>query len=111
MASSEVFESAEELAEELEYQNVLLLSLDDSVQDRESAEAEIKAEIQSLKRKLHAISQGKNNATTIGRVMRPVDDDPFASLQSSQAHSKSTSTVALLPAGSLVLGKFDGSIA
>ena len=75
--------SAEELAEEIEYQRVLLQSLDDSVEDREQAEAEIAAEIKRLERRLKALRAGHHNPiiSTSEDMRAAFDDDPFASLQ------------------------------
>jgi hypothetical protein len=82
-SSPEVYMSAEELAEEIEYQRVLLQSLDDSVEDREQAEAEIAAEIKRLERRLKALRAGHHNPIiSASEDMRAAfDDDPFASLQ------------------------------
>ncbi len=82
--------SAEELAEEIEYQRVLLLSLDDNVVNREEAEMEIKAEIRGLERKLKALKQGQHNpiASTSFNVPSTHDDDPFASFDLNTATSK-----------------------
>ena len=78
--------SAEEIADEIEYQRVLLLSLDDSVAGREQAEAAIKAEIQKLERQLKALRQGQHGsmASTSGNMSHTYDDDPFG-----RGHSQS----------------------
>lgn len=73
--------SAEELAEEIEYQRVLLQSLNEGVEDREQAEAEITAEIKSLEKRLKAIRAGHHNPITSasGDLRSTFDDDPFGS--------------------------------
>jgi hypothetical protein len=78
-ASPEVYMSTEEIADEIEYQRVLLLSLDDSVAGRDQAEAAIMAEIQKLERQLKALRQGQHGSitSTSGNVSHTYDDDPF----------------------------------
>jgi hypothetical protein len=78
-ASPEVYMSAEELADEIQYQRVLFLSLEDNVPDREEAEAAIKAEIRKLEKQLKALRQGQQNsiASNSGNMSHMYDDDPF----------------------------------
>ena len=82
-SSPEVYMSAEELAEEIEYQKVLLLSLDVNVEYRKEAEAEIKGEIKSLEKRLKALRAGHHNpiTSTLGDMPFAVDDDPFGSFR------------------------------
>lgn len=91
VALSDIYMSAEELAEEIEYQNVLLLSLDDTAtENRELAEAEIKAEIRKLERQLKALKQGQHGAMTdtSGIISYPYNDDPFTSVTTNLALSE-----------------------
>jgi hypothetical protein len=78
-ASPEVYMSAEELADEIQYQRVLFLSLEDTVPDREQAEAAIKAEIRKLEKQLKALRQGQHDsiASNSGNMSHTYDDDPF----------------------------------
>jgi len=71
--------SAEELADEIQYQRVLLLSLEDTVPYREQAEAAIKAEIRKLEKQLKALGQGQYDtmASNSGNLSRTYEDDPF----------------------------------
>lgn len=71
--------SAEELADEIQYQRVLFLSLEDTVPDREQAEAAIKAEIRKLEKQLKALRQGQQGsmASNTGSMSQTYDDDPF----------------------------------
>jgi hypothetical protein len=78
-ASPEVYMSTEEIADEIEYQRVLLLSLDDSVAGWDQAEAAITAEIQKLERQLKALRQGQHGSitSTSRNMSHTYDDDPF----------------------------------
>jgi hypothetical protein len=78
-ASPEVYMSAEELADEIQYQRVLLLSLEDTVPYREQAEAAIKAEIRNLEKQLKALRQGRYDtmASNSGNMSHTYEDDPF----------------------------------
>ena len=71
--------SSEEIADEIEYQRVLLLSLDDSVPGRDQAEATITAEIRKLEKQLKALRQGQHNPTASNsdKTSHMYDDDPF----------------------------------
>jgi hypothetical protein len=86
-SSPEVYMSAEELAEEIEYQRVLLQSLNEGVEDREQAEAEITAEIKSLEKRLKAIRSGHHNpiTSTSGDLRSTFDDDPFRSFHTTSS--------------------------
>lgn len=71
--------STEELVDEIEYQRVLLLSLDDTVPDRDQAEAAIKADIRRLEKQLKVLRQGQNDsmASNSRNMSHTYDDDPF----------------------------------
>ncbi len=71
--------SVEEIADEIEYQKVLLRSLDDSVQDRDQLVSAITAEIRKLEKQLKASRQGQDNsmASTSGDMSHTYGDDPF----------------------------------
>jgi hypothetical protein len=96
--SPEVYMSAEEIADEIQYQRVLLVSLDDSVAGRDQAEASIKAEIQKLEKQLKALRQGQHGsmASTLGHVPHTYDDDPFAPVMTNQTLSEQP-TIYFLP--------------
>ncbi|KAI9743819.1 MAG: hypothetical protein M1818_002553 [Claussenomyces sp. TS43310] len=61
--SSEVYTSAAELLEEIEFQKVLLRSLDNTIDDKESTETEIKAEIRGLERQLRTLKEKQQKQT------------------------------------------------
>lgn len=69
MSSSQVASSqanqreANELMSEIAFQKVLLSSIDDSVENREDAETEIRAEIKTLEKKLRALRRGNTSAS------------------------------------------------
>lgn len=66
-------EAAQDLLDELQFQKVLLASIDDTVADREAAENLIKAEIKSLEKQL------KNNKRqhTAGSASQPSASQTF----------------------------------
>ncbi len=84
--------STEEIADEIEYQRVLLLSLDDSVPGRDQAEAAITAEIRKLERQLKALRQGQQNsmASASGNMNHTYDDDPFGPVITNPTLSEQT---------------------
>lgn len=53
-------QSIDDLLDEIAFQKVLLSSIDDSVQNREEAEAEVRAEITALERQLRKLRNGKS---------------------------------------------------
>jgi hypothetical protein len=53
--SPDVYMTIDELVDEIQYQKTLLLSIDDTVEDRHEAEAQVKAEIRRLDRQLQAM--------------------------------------------------------
>lgn len=93
--------SAEELADEIQYQRVLILSLEDTVPDREQVEAAIKAEIWKLERQLKALRQGQHGsmASNSGNMPHTYDDDPFGPVVTHTTLSKQ-STIHFLPLSS-----------
>jgi hypothetical protein len=79
-ASPEAYRSAEEIAEDIEFQKILLLTLQDtSGKDRELGEAAIKAEIHRLEKELKTLRQGHHDAmaSAAGTMSYSHDDDPF----------------------------------
>lgn len=62
----EVYVSPEELAEELAFQNTLLLTLDSTVEDRDQIEANVKEEIAIIEAKLRALRGNKPANTARG---------------------------------------------
>jgi hypothetical protein len=52
------------LLNELAFQKVLLSSIDDTVQNRETAEEEVRAEIQSLEKQIRVLKRGTTTTTT-----------------------------------------------
>jgi chromosome segregation ATPase len=82
-ASNEVYMSVEEIEEELTVQRIMLSSMDDSCQNRDEAEAEVKAEIRELERQLRSLKQKKPTQNfTSHRIASAngttLQDDPFA---------------------------------
>ena len=55
----------EELMSELMLQKVLLSSIDESVEDREAAEIEIRAEIKALERRLKDLRRGPTSSSPV----------------------------------------------
>lgn len=91
VASPEVYTSAEELAEDIEFQKVLLLSLDDTPpEDRDFAETAIKAEIHRLEKELKALRQEKHNpmVTASGAMSYSCDADPFQPVTTNSTHGE-----------------------
>lgn len=61
----DVYTSAAELIEEIDFQKVVLLSIDDSVADKEAAVAKVKAGIKDLERQLRIVkARDKTSATS-----------------------------------------------
>ncbi|TVY81741.1 putative ATP-dependent helicase [Lachnellula suecica] len=95
----------EELQDELGFQRVMLRSIDDSVQDRENAEREVKQEIATIEKRLKMLKRG--TGTTASKSSNP------PSVASSQAscskETPSKKTPASSSAGQHVEG-MDGSL-
>jgi hypothetical protein len=86
--SFDVYISIEELAEELEYQKVLLISLT-NVADRAAAEAAIKREISRLENQIRTLTQCQKGSAAMPEARsyftNAFDDDPFTSAPTSCA--------------------------
>jgi phage shock protein A len=70
------------LLNELAFQKVLLNSIDDTVQNREAAEDEVRAEIRALEKQIRELKRGSTTAS---------QPQPSGSSQSSQNKSSSSS--------------------
>jgi len=70
------------LLNELAFQKVLLNSIDDTVQNREAAEEEVRAEIRALEKQIRELKRGTTTAPT---------SQPSRYLHSSQRQSSSSS--------------------
>lgn len=85
--------SKDELVEELELQRVILSSLDQSVADREVAEAMVRAEIASLEHRLRDIRQREREAreattkTPNSRSFGSFKSNPLAATSSSHSNT------------------------
>lgn len=79
--------SVEEIAEELQFQKVLLQSLDESVDERNDAEATVRAEIRSLEQQLRRMKDKEKQKTMASSTLYHSfnsqsakiarDEDPF----------------------------------
>jgi phage shock protein A len=96
MPSPEVYMSKDELVEELELQRVILSSIDQSVADRQEAEAIVKTEISRLEQRLHDIRQKEREAreiaakTSISRSFQSSHSNPSGRLPSAQGNIATT---------------------
>ena len=57
-------EAVDDLMDEIRFQRVILSSIDDSVEDREAAEEEVRAEIKRLEKKMKILKRGLGEAAT-----------------------------------------------
>jgi hypothetical protein len=93
--SPEAYISTDELAEELEYQKVLLVSLS-IVDNREEAEATIRAEISRLENQIRTLTQGTERSTSMSvaydNYAVPYCDDPFAPIPTNGERGKTCSS-------------------
>ncbi|KAF8854292.1 hypothetical protein BDZ45DRAFT_747658 [Acephala macrosclerotiorum] len=74
------------LVEEIAFQKVLLASIDDSVQNREAAEAEVKAEILSLEKQVRALK--RCTTTTASSSQLSTSSQPARTTPSTSSSSK-----------------------
>src|SRR3984885_13405471 len=64
-------EAARELMNEISFQKVLLSSIDDSVEDRDAAEDEVRTEIRRLENELRALKRGSGSETAESATYSP----------------------------------------
>ncbi|KAH8816892.1 SNF2 family N-terminal domain-containing protein [Xylogone sp. PMI_703] len=88
-SSSQGSLSIAELMNEIAFQKVLLSSIDDSVEDREDAEAEVRAEIKALERQLRALRQGASTRDFTPSQSTPLNGSDVSSNMSSRSDSRS----------------------
>ncbi|RFU32429.1 hypothetical protein B7463_g3913, partial [Scytalidium lignicola] len=81
--------SVAELMNEIAFQKVLLSSIDDSVQNREDAEAEVKTEIAALERQLRELRRGILTGGLVSSQSAPLDSSDVATSVTSQSDSRS----------------------
>lgn len=79
------------LLNELAFQRVILNSIDDTVQNREAAEEEVRAEIRSLEKQIRALKRGATTAS---------NSQAADSSRSSQSQSSSIPKKGEQPSGS-----------
>jgi hypothetical protein len=109
-------EAARELMNEISFQKVLLSSIDDSVEDRDAAEDEVRTEIRRLENELRALKRGSGSETAESATYSPafyeaeaasspnisrlpdrdVNDIPSTLLSPHQPASSSTGSIAEL---------------
>ncbi|KAE8443177.1 hypothetical protein EG329_002275 [Mollisiaceae sp. DMI_Dod_QoI] len=78
-----------ELIEEIAFQQVLLASIDGSVQNREAAEAEVREEIRSLESQLRALKRG-TTTTASNSQLSPSSHSTQATVSSNSPSKKSS---------------------
>lgn len=79
-------QAIQELIEEIAFQKVLLASIDDSVQNREAAVAEVKSEILSLEKQVRALKRG--NTTTASSSQASTSSHAIQATPSASSSSK-----------------------
>jgi hypothetical protein len=72
------------LLNELAFQRVILNSIDDTVQNREAAEEEVRAEIRALEKQIRALKRG----TTTASNSQPAGSSQFSQNQTSSTPKK-----------------------
>lgn len=80
----------DELMNELAFQKVLLSSIDNTVQNREAAESEVRAEIRSLEKQIRDLKRGATN--TASQSGASTSSQPSQTVSSSSISKNKTST-------------------
>jgi uncharacterized coiled-coil protein SlyX len=83
-ASQANLHEMEQLRNEIAFQKVLLASIDDFVEDRENAEAEVRTEIKTLEKKLRALLKGPSASGSQSMPSHSQNLEPTPSPSNSQ---------------------------
>lgn len=90
----------EDLIHEIAFQKVLLQSIDDSVENRESAETEVRAEIKRLEKRLKDLRRSATTTASNSRTSSAPQSQPGPSVPSKSSHKEPSNSTAERDLGS-----------